>query len=197
MVRWAGEVFGAATDADALALAGTAPPGSDGLVMLPYLLAERAPLWDPDIPGAYLGVRRHHTRAHFVRAAVEGVCLQVSSILTELDRICPVREVRATGGAFQGALWRDTMAAALNRPLLVTAGAGGTALGAAALGLYALGRSDSLLGGVADLAGPDEREPVPVPVAPELAAAYGRMRTRVSELVRAYEAVAALFDPTP
>ena len=38
---------------------------------------------------------------------------------------------------------------------------------------------------------------MPVPVAPELAATYDRMRTRVSELVRAYEAVAALFDPTP
>ena len=41
-----------------LQLAATAPAGSDGLVMLPYLLPERAPLWDPDLPGAYLGLRR-------------------------------------------------------------------------------------------------------------------------------------------
>jgi gluconokinase len=163
--------------------------------MLPYLLAERAPLWDPGIPGAYLGVRRHHTRGHFVRAAVEGVCLQVSSILAELDRISPVREVRATGGTFRAPLWRDTMAAALNRPLLVTAGAEGTALGAAALGLYALGRTDTLIAGVAELAGPGEREIVPVPVAPDLAATYAGMRTRIPELIRAYEAVSALFGP--
>jgi gluconokinase len=194
VVRWAREVFGARSDAEALALAEATPPGSDGLVMLPYLLAERAPLWDPDIPGAFLGVRRHHTRGHFVRAAVEGVCLQVSGILADLEQICPVREVRATGGALRAALWRDTMAAALNRPVLVTGDAEGTALGAAALGLYALGRTDSLFAGVAELAGPGEAEVVPVPVAPDLAATYDRMRTRMPALIRGYEAVAALFD---
>jgi gluconokinase len=195
VVRWAGEVFGAASDTDTLALAEATPPGSDGLVMLPYLLAERAPLWDPDIPGAYLGVRRHHTRGHFIRAAVEGVCLQVSSILTELDRIQPVREIRATGGTFRARLWRDTMAAALNRPFLVTAGAEGTALGAAALGLFALGRTGTLLAGVDELAGPGERDLVPVAGAPELAATYDRMRARIPALIHAYEAVSALFDP--
>jgi gluconokinase len=195
VVRWAGEIFGAASEAETLALAEATVPGGDGLVMLPYLLAERAPLWDPSIPGAFLGVRRHHTRGHFVRAAVEGVCLQMSSILTELDRICPVQEVRATGGTFRAALWRGTMAAALNRPFLVTASAEGTALGAAALGLYALGRSGTLFAGVDELAGPGEQELLPVLVAPELAATYDRMRTRLPELIRAYQAVAALFDP--
>ena len=75
IVRWAGrslapDVQSAADDhpdVAVLELAASVPPGSAGLVMLPYLLAERAPLWDPDVPGAYLGVRREHTRAHFVR----------------------------------------------------------------------------------------------------------------------------------
>jgi gluconokinase len=195
VVRWAGEVFGATTDTEALALAAAAPPGSDGLVMLPYLLAERAPLWDPDIPGAFLGVRRHHTRSHFVRAAVEGVCLAMSSILAELTRICPVNEIRATGGTFRAPLWRETMAAALNRPFLVTDGAEGTALGAAALGLYALGRCASLPAGVAALEGPDDRRPVPVPVTPELVATYERMQVRVAALIRAYAVVSTLLDP--
>jgi gluconokinase len=197
VVRWAGEVFGAASDTEALALAAAAPPGSDGLVMLPYLLAERAPLWDPDIPGAFLGVRRHHTRGHFVRAAVEGVCLQMSSILTELTRICPVREIRATGGTFRAPLWREAMAAALNRRFLVTDGAEGTALGAAALGLYALGRCPTLVAGVTALDGTDNRAPVAVPVTPELVATYERARARVPALIRAYEAVSALLDPAP
>jgi gluconokinase len=197
VVRWAGELFGTASDTETLRLAEAVPPGSDGLVMLPYLLAERAPLWEPGIPGAFLGVRRHHGRGHLVRAAVEGVCLQVSSILAGLDRIASVREVRATGGTFRAPLWRDTMAAALGRPLLVTADTEGTALGAAALGLYALGRSDTLLAGVTRLAGPEELDAVPVPVAPELVAAYDRTRSRVPELIRAYQAVSALFDPPP
>ena len=71
--------------------------------MLPYLLAERAPLWDPDVPGAYLGLRRDHTRGHLVRAAVEGVCLQLRLVLDQLDRLEPVRSITLTGGAFRSA----------------------------------------------------------------------------------------------
>lgn len=80
MVRWGGDVFGADfadepggnPDGMLLELARDVPIGADGLVMLPFLMAERAPLWNPTIPGAFLGVRRSHTRDYFVRAAVEG-----------------------------------------------------------------------------------------------------------------------------
>jgi gluconokinase len=126
VVRWAGQALapdvaekagGAHADEALLDLAASVPPGNEGLVMLPYLMAERAPLWDPDLPGACLGLRRRHTRAHLVRAAVEGVCLQLSTILANLDRIEPVTSLRVTGGAFRSPLWREVMAATLDRPL--------------------------------------------------------------------------------
>jgi gluconokinase len=66
-LRWAGKTFApdlvgeGPADAAVLQLAAQAPAGSDGLLMLPYVLSERAPLWDPDIAGAYLGIRAHHT----------------------------------------------------------------------------------------------------------------------------------------
>jgi gluconokinase len=198
VARWAGAVFGTASvdgvalDEHTLALAEAVPLGSEGLIMLPYLLAERAPLWDPDVPGAFLGIRRHHTAGHFVRAAVEGVCLQLSSILEQLDRIEPVRQVRATGGTFRSPLWRAVMAGTLNRPLHVTAGAEGTAAGAAALGLFALDRAATLASAASTLAG--EQTSVAVPVDPDDAAAYALVRSRLPKLVRGYEAVAELFD---
>ena len=92
-LRWAGETFApdlvakGHADTDVLELAAAAPAGSDGLLMLPYVLSERAPLWDPDLAGAYLGIRAHHTRGHFIRAAVEGVCLQLSTIVDSLDSV--------------------------------------------------------------------------------------------------------------
>lgn len=107
VVRWAGDVFGGGLaapgtlrDTELLALVQAVPAGSDGLLMLPYLLAERAPLWDPDLAGAFLGIRLAHTRGHFVRAAVEGVALQLAVVVEALDRIHPVTAVRAIGGAF-------------------------------------------------------------------------------------------------
>jgi gluconokinase len=122
--------------------------------MLPYVLSERAPLWDPDLAGAYLGIRAHHTRSHFVRTAIEGVCLQLSTIVDALDTVAPVQSIRATGGPFRSDLWREVMAATLARPLSIEADAGGTALGAAALGWYALGRAASLTEALAGVGGP-------------------------------------------
>ncbi len=203
VVRWAGEVFGHGLgasddtphDAELLALAEAVPPGSDGLLMLPYLLAERAPLWDPDLAGAYLGIRHGHTRGHFVRATVEGVALQLSTIVEALDRIEPVRSLRATGGAFRSVLWRRVLAAALGRPVTVTAGAEGSALGVAALALVALGRAPDLTSAVEALGPPTDARPVEVPevASPGEVAFYRGLRASVPSLLAAYDEVARLF----
>jgi gluconokinase len=173
-------------------LAATAQPGSAGLVMLPYLLAERAPLWDPDLPGAYLGLRREHGPAHLVRAAVEGVALQLAAVTAEVHRVHPVHEVRATGGAFRSSLWRDVVAAALDRPMVLAAEAEGTALGCVALALLALGRVDDLEAAVQEL-GPHAPPTRPVRPDPALVEAHDRVAARLPELVRALGPVAGLF----
>ncbi|WP_436791832.1 gluconokinase [Yinghuangia sp. YIM S10712] len=150
VVRWAGDVFasdipaGPHRDTALLELAAAVPPGSDGLVMRPYLLPERAPLWDPDLRGAYLGLSHRHTRGHFVRAAVEAVALRLAAIVDDLERVHPVTAVRVTGGAFRSPLWRSVVAATVDRPTVFTSGAEGSALGAAALALYALGCAPTL-----------------------------------------------------
>ncbi|NUR16921.1 MAG: gluconokinase [Dermatophilaceae bacterium] len=194
VVRWAGSVLaadlpdGPDRDADVLALAAGVPPGSEGLVMLPFLLAERGPLWDADVRGAFLGLRQHHTRGHFVRAAVEGVAFQLATVLDGLDTVGPVTSIRATGGVFRAPLWCDVLGGVLGRPLLVTAGAEGSALGAAALGLHAIDDASTLESALetlspglldADPTGPDAIVPDPADVTAYRAArdsAAGRLR---------------------
>jgi gluconokinase len=178
-----------------LELAAGVPPACEGLVMLPYLLAERGPLWDPDLPGAYLGLRREHTRAHMVRAAVEGVCLQMRLIVDRLDGVHPVHSVRATGGVFRSPLWREVMAAMIGRPFEVVGEAEGTALGAAALGLFALQRAANLTDAVALLVDPRTAAAVPVDARSDLVAAYDRMRTRIPELITELGRVATAVAP--
>jgi gluconokinase len=199
-LRWAGETFAADlvaeghADVDVLELAAQAPAGSDGLLMLPYVLSERAPLWDPDLTGAYLGIRSHHTRSHFVRAAIEGVCLQLSAIVDSLDSVAPVHSVRATGGPFRSELWRHIMAATLARPMSVESAAGGTALGAAALGWYALGDAPTLSEALAAVGGPSLSSRAPtVPVRASDVSAYARLRARMSPLIDSYDDVAQIF----
>ena len=200
VVRWAGDVFGVDFADDAggnpdgmlLDLARHVPIGSEGLVMLPFLMAERAPLWNPSIPGAFLGVRRGHGRQHFVRAAVEGVALMLSAIIDELDRVTPVRQIRATGGVFRSTVWREILTAASGRPLVVTDGAEGTALGAAALALYGLGEASSLRDGLLqlgqDVGSGDELVPDEAEVA-----AYRELRAGIPALLERYDQVRTLF----
>ncbi|XOV91379.1 MAG: gluconokinase [Bacteroidota bacterium] len=54
--------------------------GSDGLLFLPYLLGERAPIWDANARGSYFGMNIKHERKHFVRAVIEGILYEVYSI---------------------------------------------------------------------------------------------------------------------
>lgn len=155
VVRWSEDVFAAdrvsgvedrgELDAWMLELAGSVPAGSAGLLMLPYLLGERAPRWDPLPRGAFLGVRRKHDRAHFIRAAIEGVCLQLALVETAMESAGhAITSVRATGGAFRAQLWSDILAATLDREIELTAGPEGSSYGAALLGLTALGYLESL-----------------------------------------------------
>ena len=123
-----------------LAVAADAPPGSDGLLMVPALLGERAPSWDARARGAYVGLTRAHGREHLVRAALEGVCLQLALVLDAVrDAGHEVRELRATGGFARSPLWRQMLADVLDIEISFAAGGQASALGAALIGFEALG----------------------------------------------------------
>ena len=119
--------------------------------------------------------------------------MQMRVILDRLDDVQPVRSVRATGGVFRSQLWREVMAATLDRPFYVIGNAEGTALGAAALGLFALGRAPRLGDAVAQLIPPDTPAPSPVEANPDLVATYAAQRTSLPELIGDLERVAGLF----
>ena len=184
--RWLTETFApeGADDAEACRRAELIPAGSDGLVMIPYLVSERASLWDSEIRGAFLHVRRPHTPDHFIRAGVEGVAFQLWTILRRLRMIARVEEIRATGGVFRSALWRDVVAGVLNRPLIVTGSAEGSGLGAAILGAKALGVVETLQDGYDLLRG----EPVEdhVHVSQEALETYERYRYGMGALLQRY-----------
>ncbi|MCA2218818.1 gluconokinase [Jidongwangia harbinensis] len=203
VVRWAGQSFtgGAGQpgaegedaderDAALLAEAASAPPGSGGLLCLPYLLGERAPWWRSGLRGAYLGLRREHGRPHLVRAAVEGVCQQLALVRDSFDAEGhPVTAVRATGGAVASSLWVGVLAATLNLPVSVAESPEGTGLGACLLGLHALGELPDLddAARLVDVAAPTVPDPAD-------AALYARLRPLVEDSVQAIAGVLTELD---
>lgn len=149
VLEWAGAALAPelndGRDEELLKEAGTVPPGSGGLIMLPYLQGERAPHWSSIPSGAYIGLTREHRRGHLVRAALEGVCQQLALVLESVRAAGnEVREVRATGGFARSALWRQMLADVLGMPVGFAAGYEGSSFGAALLGMDALGLVPSI-----------------------------------------------------
>ncbi|MEH1165513.1 gluconokinase [Micromonospora sp. CPCC 205539] len=149
VLKWAGDALapelGEHAHADLVALAARAPVGSGGLIMLPYLLSERAPHWSALPRGAYVGLTHGHRREHLVRAALEGVCQQLALVLTSVRAAGnEVREIRAGGGFARSGLWRQMLADVLGLPVSFPSGHEGSSFGAALLGMQALGLIDSI-----------------------------------------------------
>jgi len=91
-------------------------PGSEGLIILPYLMGERAPIWDPLARGVFFGLSLAHGRGHIIRAMMESVGYAV---------LHNVELVRQTGvgiksplflgeGGAQSSLWRQIISDILN-----------------------------------------------------------------------------------
>ena len=120
-------------------------PGSEGLIFHPYLTGERAPLWNPNLRGSFFGLAMHHRKEHMIRAVLEGVIYNLYSILPAMEAmIGRVRTIKATGGFARSGLWRQMMADVFDREVVVPESFESSCLGAAILGLLALGRVDSL-----------------------------------------------------
>jgi len=95
--------------------AAAAPPGCEGLVFLPYLTGERTPYPDPDAKGVFFGLHLRHTRAHLIRAVLEGVAFGLKdSFEVFVEMGVPVDQVRASGGGARSRLWLQIQADATN-----------------------------------------------------------------------------------
>jgi gluconokinase len=165
-------------EAELLALAADAPPGSAGLMMLPYLLSERAPHWSALPRGAYIGLRHFHRRSHLVRAAVEGVCQQLALVLDSVaDAGHAITEIRATGGFARSPWWRQLLSDVFGMPVGYATGPQASALGAALIAFDALGLIDSIAEAAAVVSIEDRREPDP-----DAAAVYAELRPVFAEL---------------
>lgn len=102
------------------ALAAESPPGARGLLFLPYLQGERAPIWDSNARGVWFGLSSAHTRADLARSVYEGVALALGSILAVFEELhLAPASIRALGGGMRSDLWRKLFTAVYGRPLVV------------------------------------------------------------------------------
>lgn len=110
------------------------PAGSEGLIFLPYLSGERTPYPDPYARGVFFGISLKHSRAHMVRAVIEGITFGLRDCL-ELLKSLGIRfnRVRVSGGGAKSMLWRRIMADVFDLDIITVNTTQGAALGAAIL----------------------------------------------------------------
>jgi gluconokinase len=119
-------------------LACSIAPGSEGLLLLPYILGERAPLWNSAARGIYFGLDIKHTMNHMVRAAMESVIYNVYSIGKILMEKANLTTIYVSGGFTESSLWIQMLADIFNLPVKVSMAEESAALGAVMVGIEAL-----------------------------------------------------------
>ena len=110
------------------------PAGSERLIYLPYLMGERTPHLDPDCRGVFFGLSAMHTRAHLLRAVMEGVSYSLADcndILKEMG--VKVNQMMACGGGGRSPIWRQMLADLYGCPVKTVSQSEGPALGVAIL----------------------------------------------------------------
>ncbi|MEW6048973.1 MAG: FGGY family carbohydrate kinase [Bacillota bacterium] len=145
-------------------LASRVPPGSDGLVFVPHLGGRVCPN-QPNVRGAWVGLRWSHSTGHLYRALLESVAYEYSIYLDIEQRLAPdvaFHEVRVVGGGSQSALWNQLKADVLGVPYTRLNRSEAGSLGAAILAGYGIGVFRDLEAAVSAFVHPVERfEPRP------------------------------------
>jgi xylulokinase len=139
-LRWFRDEFGAGKDDGRDPYerltdeAAAAEPGSKGLLWTPYLMGERTPHLDPGARGALVGLTASHTRAHVIRAILEGVAFSLRDSFTIFGEMgVPVNSIRLGGGGARSRLWRQIQADVYGNEVEIVEAEEGAAYGAAIL----------------------------------------------------------------
>jgi len=175
-LRWWRDMLGNATYEEMGRLASQAPPGSEGLVFVPYLTGERSPHLDPLARGAFFGLSSRHSAAHLTRAVMEGVAFSLRDSLDLMKELGEApTQVRVTGGGARSDLWRQILADVFDCRIVRTVSDQGPAFGAALLASVAAGIHTSVeeaCAGIEVRADADDPDPARAGIYDEYHAVY-------------------------
>lgn len=108
--------------------------GAEGVIFLPYMAGERSPIWDKHAKGVYYGLDYSKTRAHMIRATLEGCVYALQHNLKTAEEVdVVIDELVAMGGAANSRLWTQIKADVTGKVIKVSASDTATTLGAAIL----------------------------------------------------------------
>jgi gluconokinase len=121
------------------AQAETVTPGSEGLIFLPYLSGERAPLWTTETCGVFFGIMHHHNQSHFCRAVLEGICFSLKQVMEAVEsKETPVNQINVSGGFVQSEYWIHMLSDITGKRICIQSEQDASSIGAAYLAMKSL-----------------------------------------------------------
>lgn len=118
-------------------------PGAEGLIFLPYILGERAPIWNSEACGVFFGMRGYHNQPHFTRAVIEGISMALYDIAhSMIETGLSIKQIHVSGGFVHSEQWLQILANIFGRKICLINTADASAIGAAYLAMKALGLID-------------------------------------------------------
>lgn len=117
------------------------PPGSKGLLFLPYLAGERTPIWDPYARGVFFGVTLGHSRGDIFNSVLEGAAFAIRHVieLLEQDMKITINDLHIGGAAASSRIWNQIIANVVNKRVVSLTQSHTEVLGAALLAGVGLG----------------------------------------------------------
>ena len=119
--------------------ASRAPAGSDGLLFLPYLLGERAPIWNANARGVYFGLNIKHEQQHLTRATIEGILYEIYSIGKTLEEHRAINSLSVNGSFASIPFCTQLIADIFNKPVSINKNAESISTGAFLISAIHLG----------------------------------------------------------
>ncbi len=115
------------------------PSGSKGLLFLPYLYGERAPIWDEQSCGVFFGIKSYHNQSYFLRAALEGLCYALKNILQIVEQSTePIKQLNVSGGFIRSKTWVQILADVTGKKICLVQTEDASAIGAGLLCMKAI-----------------------------------------------------------
>jgi xylulokinase len=139
LIGWLQTVTGGAPFDELMAEASRVPPGSEGLLVLPYFAGERTPVFDPQARGVLAGLTLRHGRGHLFRAAYEGISFGIRQILERFDDAHTGTRTVAVGGGLRSPVWAQAVSDITGRVQEVPEQAIGASYGDALLAAIGVG----------------------------------------------------------
>ena len=112
---------------------------NEDIIFLPYLVGERAPIWNSEARGVFFGINLSHEKKHFIKAVLEGIVFSFYDVFQTLEQVKEIKKIYVNGGLSKSEIFVQLISDVFGREILVSENHESSCFGAFIVGLASIG----------------------------------------------------------